>query len=179
MTCSDLKLLSKYVERHAINFYGPLLCYDQPTFITLSWIKLIFEDIIEFAVQLTFILHIQVLYLRNVDNENEKRFENGEELFEKPNNDIYQILLISICFTGSSILSSFITIYFKQTSRLSKDDLAWVKMNILVNAFDQRDDLSDPYSHSSEMSEESKSEYCKFTDHLCLNTYKSIYSRGI
>ena len=91
--CADLKLLSRYVERYAINYYGPLLWWNQPNFITLSWIKLIFEDLVELIIQLLFIFHI---------HKNNKGF----------------VLMNAVSFTGSSIISSFIIIYLKQTSQL-------------------------------------------------------------
>ena len=59
LMCADLKLLSRYVERYAINYYGPLLWWNQPNFITLSWLKLIFEDFVELIIQLLFILYIR------------------------------------------------------------------------------------------------------------------------
>ena len=46
LSCADLKLLSKYVERYAINYYGPLLCWNQSSYTDLSKFKTLFEDTI-------------------------------------------------------------------------------------------------------------------------------------
>ena len=108
LMCADLKLLSRYVERYAINYYGPLLWWNQPNFITLSWSKLIFEDLVELIIQLLFILYIH-----------------------KDNTGF--VLMTAMSFTGSSIFSSFTTIYFKQTSQLDHDNLVWVKNFIYCN----------------------------------------------
>ena len=106
--CADLRLLSRYVERYAINYYGPLLWWDQPNFITLSWLKLIFEDFVELVIQMLFIFYIH------------------------ENNNGY-VLITAISLTGSSIISSFITIYFKQTSQLGHDKEKKVKEFIIEN----------------------------------------------
>ena len=108
LMCADLKLLSRYVERYAINYYGALLWWNQPTYIALSWIKLIFEDMMELLVQLLFIFHIGT-------------------------KDSQLVLFASICFTGASILGSFIVIYTKQTSRLNIDDQVAVQNFIYTN----------------------------------------------
>ena len=105
LMCADLKLLSRYVERYAINYYGPLLWWNQPTFIALTWSKLIFEDMIELIIQLLFILYI-----------------------EKDNTGL--VLMMAISLTGSSIITSFMTIYFKQTSQLDYESLKKVKESI-------------------------------------------------
>ena len=105
LMCADLKLLSRYVERYAINYYGPLLWWNQPTFIALTWSKLIFEDMIELIIQLLFILYI-----------------------EKDNTGL--VLMMAISLTGSSIITSFMTIYFKQTSQLDYESLNNVKQFI-------------------------------------------------
>ena len=105
LMCADLKLLSRYVERYAINYYGPLLWWNQPTFIALSWSKLIFEDMIELIIQLLFIFYI---------HDNNKGY----------------VLMMAISLTGSSIITSFMTIYFKQTSQLDYESLNKVKESI-------------------------------------------------
>ena len=102
LMCADLKLLSRYVERYAINYYGPLLWWNQPTFITLSWVKLLVEDMVELIIQLLFILYI-----------------------EKDNKGF--VMTTTVSLTGSSIISSFMTIYFKQTSELDHENLNRVK----------------------------------------------------
>ena len=142
---SDLKLLSKYIERHAINYYGPLLWYDQPTYIALSWIKLIFEDMWEFIVQLIFILFIR------------------KQKDERIKDDIrtIQIVFLSLFFTWTSIFSSFLTIYFKQTSQLSSDNLIWVKNNILINGLDQDSKVLEKVQ-SHPISKENNNRKCKF-----------------
>ena len=86
LMCADLKLLSRYVERYAINYYGELLWWNQPTYITLSWLKLVFEDGIEFLIQLIFIFYIH---------------DKNREY----------VIMTAISLTGSSMLSSFLTIY--------------------------------------------------------------------
>ena len=106
LMCADLRLLSRYVERYAINYYGPLLWWNQPNFITLSWFKLIFEDFVELVIQMLFILYI-----------------------EKDNTGF--VLMTAISLTGSSIISSFMTIYFKQTSQLGHNEEIEVKEFIL------------------------------------------------
>ena len=98
---ADLRLLSKYIERYTINYYGPLLCWDQPNFISLSWIKLIFVDLVQFI--------IQMLFLHSI---------GGINIIVK---FVYLIL------TGSSILSSFLIMYNKCTSNLKENNLEEVK----------------------------------------------------
>ena len=117
LMCADLKLLSRYVERYAINYYGPLLWWNQPTFITLSWFKLIFEDMIDLVIQLLFISYIH-----------------------KENTGL--VLMTAIGFTGSSIISSFMTIYLKETSELDHDNLVWIKHFILYNTARNNDETS-------------------------------------
>ena len=102
LMCADLKLLSRYVERYAINYYGPLLWWNQPTFITLSWVKLTLEDMVELFIQLLFISYI-----------------------ERDNKGF--VMTTTISLTGSSIISSFMTIYFKQTSQLDYENLNRLK----------------------------------------------------
>ena len=102
LMCADLKLLSRYVERYAINYYGPLLWWNQPTFITLSWVKLTLEDMVELFIQLLFISYI-----------------------ERDNKGF--VMMTTISLTGSSIISSFMTIYFKQTSQLDYENLNRLK----------------------------------------------------
>ena len=94
---ADLRLLSKYIERYTINYYGPLLCWDQPNFISLSWIKLIFEDLVQFI--------IQILFLYVIGGINAL------------------VITIALTLTGISMLSSFLIIYKKYTSNLQENDL--------------------------------------------------------
>ena len=117
LMCADLRLLSRYVEKYAINYYGPLLWWNQPTFITLSWIKLIFEDLVELIIQILFILYIH-----------------------KENTGL--VMMTAIGFTGSSIISSFITIYLKETSELDHVNLFWIKHFILYNTTRGNDETS-------------------------------------
>ena len=117
LMCADLRLLSRYVEKYAINYYGPLLWWNQPTFITLSWIKLIFEDLVELVIQILFILYIH---------------EKNTGL----------VMMTAIGFTGSSIISSFITIYLKETSELDHVNLFWIKHFILYNTTRGNDETS-------------------------------------
>ena len=108
LTCADLKLLSRYVERYAINYYGALLWWNQPTFILLTWIKLIFEDMIELVIQLLFVFYI----------------DTGNR---------GPVIMTAISLTGASIIGSFIIIYTKQTSRLNIDSQVAVQNFIYVN----------------------------------------------
>ena len=94
---ADLRLLSKYIERYTINYYGPLLCWDQPNFITLSWIKLIFEDLVQFIIQMLFLYVI-----------------GGIDAM---------VITISLGLTGVSMVSSFLIIFKKYTSNLKESDL--------------------------------------------------------
>ena len=126
LMCADLKLLSRYVERYAINYYGPLLWWNQPTFVTLSWFKLIFEDMVELFIQFLFILHIH-----------------------KDNTGF--VMMTAISLTGSSMLSSFFTIWKKETSKLQFDKLQMVKKQILKNQ-QQLDIESCPENQYSEVS---------------------------
>ena len=59
----------------------------------------------------------------------------------------------AISFTGTSIFNSFITIYKKQTSRLSKDKLAEVTKFIYDNGI-QQDNESSKHTEDLEISEE-------------------------
>ena len=108
LMCADLKLLSRYVERYAISYYGALLWWNQPTYITLSWIKLIFEDMIELVIQLLFIFYIDT-------------------------GDRGPVIMTAISLTGASIIGSFIVIYSKQTSRLNRDNQIAVENFICAN----------------------------------------------
>ena len=133
---ADFRLLSRYIDRYAINYYWSFLWFSQPTYITLSWIKLIFEDIIDFVVQLLFFF----LFSRIVRN-------SDFELF----------LTVSLILTSKSILSSVHIIYFKQTSRLSEDDLTWVMEAILQNC---KDDLQSQNEGDVEL-QDNFSKICK------------------
>ena len=104
---ADLRLLSKYIERYTINYYGPLLCCDQPNFITLSWIKLIFEDLVQFIIQILFLYVI-----------------GGINVL---------VITIALSLTGISMLSSFLIIYKKYTSNLNENDLKEINDFILTN----------------------------------------------
>ena len=104
---ADLRLLSKYIERYTINYYGPLLWYNQPNFITISWIKLIFEDLVQFIIQMLFLYVI-----------------GGIDAM---------VIFISLSLTGISIIGSFLIIYFKYTSNLNENDLREVNNFIHSN----------------------------------------------
>ena len=48
--------------------------------------------------------------------------------------------MVAISFTGSSMLSSFLTIYKKETSKLNDEKLRWVKNIIHSNGFQLTDE---------------------------------------
>ena len=106
---ADLRLLSKYIERYTINYYGPLLCWNQPNFITLSWIKLIFEDLVQFVIQILFLYVI-----RGIDA---------------------MVITVSLILTGVSIINSFLIICKKYTSNLRERDLREVNDFIHENGY--------------------------------------------
>ena len=122
LACADFKLLSRYVERYAINYYSKFIWHHQPTFITLSLIKLIFQDIIVLIILIIFMFYI---------------LENSLGIF----------MMTVICFTGLSIINSLLTIYFKQTSQLDHDCFMEIKRFI----FEKNDDVpnSDLSFHES------------------------------
>ena len=73
------------------------------------------------------------------------------------NSDFELFLTVSLILTSKSILSSVHIIYFKQTSRLSEDDLSWVMEAILQNC----KDYIEPQSEGDAELQDNFSKICK------------------
>ena len=56
LLCADMKLLAIMNDKFTVNFYERFGCFNIPTVKVLAFIKLVFEDIMQFILQIVYIL---------------------------------------------------------------------------------------------------------------------------
>lgn len=98
LMCADFKFLAMAVDKFSVTYYERFLWWRVPTFKILALFKLIFEDIIQWA--------LQVIYLFLAS--------------EKDKNLL--IIIISLCFSFPAILSSVLALIYNKTSSLTTKD---------------------------------------------------------
>lgn len=54
--CADFRFLAMTVDKFSVTYYDKFLCWYHPTIKILALFKLVFEDIIQCALQITYLL---------------------------------------------------------------------------------------------------------------------------
>ena len=119
LMCADNRFLAMVIDKFTITYYEKLFCYRAPTHKILVFFKLVFEDIIQFSLQIIY------LFLANQEDKN------------------LPIILLSLWFTIPAISISIMTLIYYAGSTLNKEEfddmanskLVWFKFR---DSIDQR-----------------------------------------